>query len=411
MAKKQKLQELKPDDPCGCGSGELYAHCHKLTAVKYFKDESGAISHQIPISDELKTIIEVADARFKNIFGRKQRGDEPILFEKFLVGKEPRLFQAALKVANLAGIDEELIYAWRKTGLIVAEQNLHLISNVDRKEWQRSIQEYRRIRRKGLNPFYKFTYLTGKEFDSLTRIKALIKEIISVGDLALDKISSSITIESHVDKKLFILLSYNTVLYAITTIITIIEERYSDDCLSVGRGIFEQYLRCKALRVGSLAPEAIFCASLASHGILQFATRKNGKNDYSKVINFDNKIVDVSINYSELAKNSGDSYDYYLYDILYRDLSNYVHRDVSYALINTLMDRELSLDLIDDEVAGPYTIAVLIFLFFEEITKNDWVKGLPRRDILYKLNELERHLNIVSKNKEIRSGRVPLVFK
>jgi hypothetical protein len=75
------------------------------------------------------------------------------------------------------------------------------------------------------------------------------------------------------------------------------------------------------------------------------------------------------------------------------------------------MDRELSLDLIDDEVAGPYTIAILIFIFFEEITKNDWVEGLPKRDILYKIEELEKHLDIISKNKEIRSGRVPLVFR
>ncbi|BCM21224.1 hypothetical protein [Mesorhizobium sp. J8] len=210
---------------------------------------------------------------------------------------------------------------------------------------------------------------------------------------------------------MFILLSYNTVLYAITTIITIIEERYSDDCLSIGRGIFEQYLRCKALRVGFLAPEAIFCASLASHGILEFSKKKNGRVDYSKVVNFDKKIVDVSISYSDLAKNSGDEYDIYLYDVLYRELSHYVHRDVSYALINTLMDRRLSLELIDDEVAGPYTIGILIFLFFEEIVKNDWVKGLARRDIMYKLNELEENLEIVSENKEIRAGRVPLIFK
>jgi hypothetical protein len=293
VAKKQKSRELKPEDPCGCGSGESYSNWHMLTAAKYFTDEVGNISHTIPISDELKNVLGEADARFREIFGRKQKGNEPILFEKFLVGREPHLFQAALKVAGSAGIDEELIYAWRKTGLIVAEQNLHLISSVDRKEWQKAIQEYRRIRRNGMNPFYKFTYLSGKEFNSFIRMKAIIKEIISVGDLSLDKLSGSVNFESHIDKKLFILLGYNTVLYAITTIVTIIEERYSDDCLSIGRGIFEQYLRCKALRVGSLAPEAIFCASLASHGILKFSTKKNGRTDYSRVINFDTKILSM----------------------------------------------------------------------------------------------------------------------
>ncbi|WP_201411371.1 SEC-C domain-containing protein [Mesorhizobium sp. J8] len=152
MAKKQNLRELEPDDLCGCGSGEPYSHCHKLTAVKYFKDDKGDISYNIPISNELMGLLEDTSARFRKVFGRKQRGNEPILFEKFLAGKEPLLFQAALKVANLAGVDEELIYAWRKTGLIVAEQNSHLIPNVDKKEWQLAIQEYRRIKRKG-KPF------------------------------------------------------------------------------------------------------------------------------------------------------------------------------------------------------------------------------------------------------------------
>ncbi len=41
-----------------------------------------------------------------------------------------------------AGVEPARIYAYRKTGLIVTEENLHLLSEQDLAEWEAAIQEY-----------------------------------------------------------------------------------------------------------------------------------------------------------------------------------------------------------------------------------------------------------------------------
>jgi hypothetical protein len=46
--------------------------------------------------------------------------------------------------AGAAGLDPAFIYAFEKTGLLVTEQNQHLIPENDLVEWDTAIEEYRR---------------------------------------------------------------------------------------------------------------------------------------------------------------------------------------------------------------------------------------------------------------------------
>jgi hypothetical protein len=41
-----------------------------------------------------------------------------------------------------AGLDPAFIYAFEKTGLLVSEQNQHLIQDEDLAEWDAAIEEY-----------------------------------------------------------------------------------------------------------------------------------------------------------------------------------------------------------------------------------------------------------------------------
>src|SRR5262249_60068556 len=47
-----------------------------------------------------------------------------------------------------AGLDPAFIYAFEKTGLLVTEQNQHLIPDEDLAEWDAAIEEYERKQRK-----------------------------------------------------------------------------------------------------------------------------------------------------------------------------------------------------------------------------------------------------------------------
>ncbi|HBE02740.1 MAG: hypothetical protein A2096_10420 [Spirochaetes bacterium GWF1_41_5] len=44
-----------------------------------------------------------------------------------------------------ANIDPALIYAFRKTGMLVSENNMNLFSKNDLKEWDKAIEEFNRI--------------------------------------------------------------------------------------------------------------------------------------------------------------------------------------------------------------------------------------------------------------------------
>ena len=46
-----------------------------------------------------------------------------------------------------AGLDPAFIYAFEKTGLLVTEQNQHLIPDEDLAEWDAAIEEYERKHR------------------------------------------------------------------------------------------------------------------------------------------------------------------------------------------------------------------------------------------------------------------------
>jgi hypothetical protein len=48
------------------------------------------------------------------------------------------------------GVNPALIYAYEKTGLLVSEENQHLIPDTDLAEWQAAIEEYSQLHEEDL---------------------------------------------------------------------------------------------------------------------------------------------------------------------------------------------------------------------------------------------------------------------
>jgi hypothetical protein len=93
--------------------------------------------------------LETLRREFRERFGRHPGPDDPVFFDP--TAEEPRtldedgeaLFIAMSEMAmRRAGIDPSLIYASRKTGLIVTERNQHQLSDDDRADWIEAIFEY-----------------------------------------------------------------------------------------------------------------------------------------------------------------------------------------------------------------------------------------------------------------------------
>lgn len=105
---------------------------------------------RIPATKEVRQILERQRERFREKFGREPGPDDPIFFDPDEA--EPRPFEfdptdtAIVKAMEAAGIDPALIYAYRRTGLLVSQGNLHLLSDKDLAEWQAALEEYEALR-------------------------------------------------------------------------------------------------------------------------------------------------------------------------------------------------------------------------------------------------------------------------
>jgi hypothetical protein len=60
---------------------------------------------------------------------------------------EEELTAAMLEVFRRAGTPGDIVHAFRKTGRLVTEENMHLLSEEELAEWDAAIEEYRSQRR------------------------------------------------------------------------------------------------------------------------------------------------------------------------------------------------------------------------------------------------------------------------
>jgi hypothetical protein len=88
-------------------------------------------------------------ARFRQKFGRDPGPDDPVFFDPEKDTPTPidadavdrEIIQAMVR----AGIRPEIIYAYKKTGLILTEANEDKVLPEDRVAWDQAIEEYFRL--------------------------------------------------------------------------------------------------------------------------------------------------------------------------------------------------------------------------------------------------------------------------
>jgi hypothetical protein len=106
-------------------------------------------SRTVEVGPEGVAIIREQVRLFRQKFGREMGPEDPIFFDPD--ADEPRRMDAdtgrdaTIKAMADAGISPELIYAYRKTGLLVSDENYGKLSPEDREDWHAVIDEYRQL--------------------------------------------------------------------------------------------------------------------------------------------------------------------------------------------------------------------------------------------------------------------------
>jgi hypothetical protein len=132
--------------PCPCGSGKKYRHCCYGKGFEWQQDEQGAVSRSVPLPAEVRGVLDEQRRKFAARYGREPGPDDPVFFD--LPPREP-VEHAMVEGMKEAGLDPAFNYAFEKTGLLVTEQNQHLIPEKDLDEWDAAIREYEAKHRNG----------------------------------------------------------------------------------------------------------------------------------------------------------------------------------------------------------------------------------------------------------------------
>ncbi len=135
-------KEYPQNASCPCGSGETYNNCCLKKGIEYVEDEKGEVAKSIPVDAEVREVLDEQRRKFVKKFGREPGPEDKVFFDA------PPLehFEAEMVGAMKAtGINPAVIYAYEKTGLLVSEENQHLIPDADLAEWEAAIEEHSRL--------------------------------------------------------------------------------------------------------------------------------------------------------------------------------------------------------------------------------------------------------------------------
>jgi hypothetical protein len=106
----------------------------------------------VPIDADRADALRGQREAFVEKFGREPGPEDPLFFDPDCDTPRPldhdKVQGEMVEAMVAAGIDPRLIYAFRRTGLLVTEENLDRLSSRDLRDWRAAIEEYDRLQRK-----------------------------------------------------------------------------------------------------------------------------------------------------------------------------------------------------------------------------------------------------------------------
>jgi hypothetical protein len=104
---------------------------------------------RVRMSKQMRQLLEEQKQRFRQKFGRDPRPEDPVIWDENATEPTPTseddIHQTILSALVKAGSPPEFVYAFDKTGRLVTESNMHLLTPQEYQEWVDAVEEYRRL--------------------------------------------------------------------------------------------------------------------------------------------------------------------------------------------------------------------------------------------------------------------------
>lgn len=322
VKKAQKGKESMARTPranefCPCGSGKLYKTCCKKQSTRWEKDSDGNWTRSVPLSGEARQIIEIEMKEFENLFGRDFPGDMPIFWRVISMHSDEDLKFKMEETMRSSGIQESLIYASQKTGMILSEDNNKYATGRDLLDWEAAIDEYFQLQENKNNDNSIFISNFREEFKNLLVVIGYALRF--GGDLS--------SINDGNDSVNHVFFCMTRAMRTLMSLEVLADNFYGEDALCLVRSVYEGYLNIAYVLADFSRAKNLFSSKIGVRiGTHQYVKKQNGKTDWGKITDVKSGVsYRVDITFKEMAKDSFCDKDLAVYDFLYPMLSSYVH--------------------------------------------------------------------------------------
>ena len=104
---------------------------------------------RVPMTRQMMEILRHQEERFRSKFGRDPRPEDPVFFDENADEPQPMpmddMEREITEFLIAVNIPPEMIHAFKVTGRLVTEDNIHHLSEDEIKEWADAVEEYRRL--------------------------------------------------------------------------------------------------------------------------------------------------------------------------------------------------------------------------------------------------------------------------
>jgi hypothetical protein len=324
------MLKLGRNSPCPCRSGRKFKHCCLGKDFTFTAEDQNSYELKMPMTPALKQIERRADAEFRRHFERDPGPGVPLLLIKYLYSEQD-LERETVAAMTAAEIDPAIIYAYKKTGYIQSESQMHRYTGAAIAEWDEAIAEF------DANGGEPDEGPEAKLFDqTLVSLREQFESLIYAIGLAHDNFFN-IPVENVGESLAGVLsatqyqaLCVSRVQRTLRTMRILEENKFSEDMLKLARSMYESYLHIVVVQEVPESLETLVDAVVGVRkGSHAYRKRKDGSDDKRVIIEVaSGRELPSSISGYKMAESSPMVEDVEFFDLFYTTTSQLIHPSV-----------------------------------------------------------------------------------
>jgi hypothetical protein len=277
--------------------------------------------------------MEVLDQGKRDFFRHFERepGDgDPIFLAKYLASSEDLEIEG-VRLMKETGVSPALIYAYKKTGYILTEENSQIATGAAINEWEEAIREFEEhgdpsIHGEGAQEFDELLNELTRDIESCFYALGLSADHFFNVVLQEENASSASSTYVQRYQSLCAARAHRT----LRSISSLLKSRFSEDALRLERTIYECYLHMVVVSQDPNALEVLVDVPLGLRlGTHRFKTTQNGRQDKRITVELcSGREVPSSISTYQMASRSPFPEEIEFFDYFYKLTSELIHPSV-----------------------------------------------------------------------------------